>query len=1625
MLYQDTPHHDDLPLLNIVQLVEKQAYLTPDTLAVKHHNQSLSYRALVEQAEALAASLVQNHASESIIGLSTSRGIDTIIGLLAILKAGKAYLPLDPKHPALRNREIISEAGIASVIAFGDDVETFKALGLNVIDANVNRPSKADIIYPKPSLAYLMYTSGSTGKPKGVAVAHQAAINLQLWLQRNTRVIVGTKTLQYTPLTFDVSFQEIFSTLITGGVLVLVDDDIRLDPRQLLVFLQQEGINRLFLPFVALQYLTDTADKINLFPESLQIVVTAGEQLKVTPQLRRFFKALPNCILRNQYGPTEAHIIVTDLTLTGNPDDWGDLPTIGKPIDNVAIAVLDEHQNFLPDGQPGELYIGGVCLAEGYWKQDALTQEKFMMLNHPQKGLIRMYRTGDLGVYLPDGNIQFLGRIDHQVKIRGNRVELGEVESVLNSLPDIKKAVVVVKNNAANLPFLAAYVVHDQVALNVSALRNALAQRLPEYMIPATFTSVAEMPYNAAGKVDRNALPDPVKARPDLSNSYQEPETATEKNLAKVWCDLLQLDKVGVNDNFFDLGGNSLLALNLVVELQEQYNYQLPVTKIYQLLTIKKIAAFLDGVDTKQSPTIKKAGRQAGGDIVVIGIAGRFPGADDTDQLWELLKDGREGISFFEEGELSDYIPRQKRENPDYVRARGIINHADQFDAEFFNINPKLAELMDPQQRVFLEIAWEVLESTGHLPGIYQGKTGVFAGTSNNSYYRRNVLSNPDLVSNVGSFQVMAANEKDYVSTRTAYELNLNGPAVTILAACSTSLVAVAQAVESLRAGKCDVAIAGGVAITSPIKSGYLYKDGAMLSNDGHCRTFDAHAGGTTFSDGAGVVLLKPREAAECDGDYIYGIIRGIGLNNDGGSKGNFAAPSADGQAGAIAAAIADAGISPRDISYVEAHGTATYIGDPIEIEGLKMAFGQTETTGYCGLGSIKSNVGHLTAAAGVAGLIKVMLALKYQQLPPTINFKSLNPNIQLDDSPFYINSKLSDWHANGKRTAGVSSFGVGGTNAHVIVQEVSQRAASSVSKRPLQLITWSAKNEDSLSAYAERLSVWVNKNSNESLADAAYTLQTKRKHFNHRNFTIVGDTEALSSQLLAQHNHNKQIIKLKNKQVAFIFPGQDAKYLHMCCELYDNEPAFKTAVDECASLFSQETGQDIREVIYPVGEDNRLSQTQYTQPALFTMSYAIAQLWLSWGILPTVVTGHSIGELAAAYFAGVLSLPDAVKLVAARGKLIAQMPPGVMLAIRAHVNQLKPLLIDGVSLAAVNGLRNCVLSGNAEDIEAFAAQLEALGIPSVMMQAQHAFHSPALAEAAVQFKEVVKQVTLNEPVLPLISTATGKRLTADEAKDPEYWSSQIIKPVLFADAIDTLMAEGIQVMLETGPNQVASSLITQQVGKADVSVLSSSLQPQRQASAYLPLLTSLGQLWQHGIEPDWNAFYQHEKRRKIILPTYAFNRKYYWVNPPIGIETNQKVNHTLVQGEQKEVVVNVVAPVPQNAFAMEEAVAANVKQLLQNGAGVSINDNQADTNFIDLGIDSLMMTQIRLTFQKHFGINITFRQFNAELYTLNLLTAYLLKNLPAERLQQYRPQVNENVSPDMQGDDVLSSTLR
>lgn len=1561
------------------ELFEVAADQYPDAIAVMFGDHFINYHDLNAKSDKLAAVILNHALEEEIIGISTTRSVEMIISLLAILKAGKAYLPLDPTYPEQRLKQIIADSKIKSCIAERDMFDFFSALDLSVLAESTEFNGAGSAVRIQNPNIYVLYTSGSTGTPKGVYMTHKAMVNLIHWQHASSLAGVGSRTLQFAPLTFDVSFQEIFTTLTIGATLVLINDDLRLDPENLLAHIDQYQTDRIFLPFVALQFLAETATSKKHFPDSLKEVMTAGEQLKITPQIREFFNSLSRCKLYNQYGPTECHV-VTQLELTGAVSDWPLLPNIGIPIWNTAIYIVDEDKNLLPDGETGELAIGGWGVAAGYLNRPELTAEKFINLKLAETEN-RVYLTGDLARYEADGTIEFLGRRDDQVKVRGYRIELGEIEAILNEIKGVKQAVVTAKNDLAGQSKLIAYLVAVDTGLNTPIIRAYLEEHLPDYMIPSAFMWLDDFPKTSSGKIDKKALPAPEQKRPELTVLYTPASTPKEKKIAAIWAAVLELDRIGIHDNFFELGGNSLLAVKTVSMLKAVAQIDLPITRLYQFPTIHTILNYLESGSNLNRTKRKSTPSDAAQPIAIIGMAGRFPGADTIEELWKVLKNGEETVSFFKEEELDETIPNEVRKDPLYVKARGIVKDAALFDAAFFGISPKLAEAMDPQQRIFLEISRDVLEKTGYLPAVYDGLIGVFAGSGNNSYYPHNVQGNIALIDQLGSFQVMTVNEKDYISSRTAYQLDLKGPAVSVFSACSTSLLAVSQAVESLRKNHCDVAIAGGASISSPVNSGHLYQEGAMLSRDGHCRTFDENATGTVFSDGAGVVLLKTLANAIEDGDTIYGLIKGLGVNNDGSQKGSFTAPSTEGQAAAISMAIADADIEASTISYVEAHGTATPLGDPIEIEGLKQAFGTQQQQAYCAIGSIKSNMGHMTAAAGVAGLIKTTLALYHKQLPPSINFERPNPNLGFEGSPFFVNDKLRSWEAAMPRRAGISSFGVGGTNVHLVVEEYVQETKNKQGQnRSKQLFTWSAKSLHSLQQYGKKLKNYLEEVSAD-LSDVAYTLQTTRADFNYRTFIVAENTEELKNSLEWAGNLEVPQLNQLPGETVFLFPGQGAQYIGMGKELYDSEPVYRQAIDECAVLLNAYLDKDIRNVIYAGEHDERavtdLNNTKYTQPALFVTEYALATLWMSWGITPSILCGHSIGEYVAAHLAGVFSLEDAIKLVACRGLLISEQPGGSMLSVREKFEEVKSILPSDLSVAAINSDKIFVVSGTDEAIEAFQVVLDAKGILNKKLFTSHAFHSAMMDPVLNDFAGVVEKIKLNRPQKPIVSTVTGDFLTDREAQSPVYWTRHLRETVKFSAAIHTILEMSNPVLIETGPGTVCTTLVYQQQNKNTFAALAS-LDHKATTDSLKSMLQALGRAWQLGLKPDWTAFYGGRQGHKIDIPTYSYHKKRFWSDfkHPASPEINESENYSNMR---------------------KDTLLEKIKHVLENASGIEMDGVSAHQSFMEMGLDSLLLTQVAISLKNEFKLPITFRKLHEEYPNLEALTNYISQHTTPE----------------------------
>ena len=882
-------------------------------------------------------------------------------------------------------------------------------------------------------------------------------------------------------------------------------------------------------------------------------------------------------------------------------------------------------------------------------------------------------------------------------------------------------------------------------------------------------------------------------------------------------------------------------------------------------------------------------------DIAVVGMAGRFPGARTPDEFWRNVRDGVESIRRYNDEELLEAgVKPELLRNPRYVKAGAPLDDMELFDAEFFGFSPKDAAIMDPQHRQLLECAWEALEDAGHPPERFAGSIGVYAGCGMNAYMMFNLLTNPDLMESVGLFLVRhTGNDKDFLATRISYSFDLTGPSVSVQTACSTSLVAIHFACQNLLAGECDMALAGGVTLELPHRRGYLYEEGEILSPDGHCRAFDHRSQGTVFGSGAGLVVLRRLADAVADGDHVYAVIKGSAINNDGSKKIGYLAPSVDGQAKAIAEALSVANVDADSISYVESHGTGTPVGDPIEIAALTQAFrGSTERTQFCAIGSVKTNIGHLDTAAGVASFIKVCQALRHAQLPPSLNFEAPNPAIDFASSPFVVNTRLREWPAgDGPRRAGVSSLGVGGTNAHIVVEEAPPLEPGGPS-RAWQLLTLSARNPGALDGASERLAGWLRAHPEADLADVAWTLQLGRRDFDARR-GVVARTALEAADALEGRDTARVFtrrVEREKPSVAFLFPGGGAQHPRMGLELFEREPVFRAHVERGLALLREHHGVDLAPLLFPAdGDLARAAETFHRPsqqlPAIFIVEVALAELWKSWGIRPAALIGHSMGENTAACIAGVMRYEDALGLVALRGKLFERVPAGGMLAVPLPAAELAPLLGGQLALASVNGPSLSVASGPNAELELLARTLSARGVEAQRVKIDIAAHSSMLEPILGEFGDYLRSIRLSPPEIPFASNLTGTWITPAQATDPDYWVRHLRSTVRFADGLATLLEQPGRVLLEVGPGKTLASLARQNEKlSAGQLVLSSLRHPDEPVSDLAFVVGVLGRLWSAGIAVDWEAFHEGERRRRVSLPTYAFQRQRYWIAPGVAV---------------------------------------------------------------------------------------------------------------------------------------------
>jgi phthiocerol/phenolphthiocerol synthesis type-I polyketide synthase E len=876
-----------------------------------------------------------------------------------------------------------------------------------------------------------------------------------------------------------------------------------------------------------------------------------------------------------------------------------------------------------------------------------------------------------------------------------------------------------------------------------------------------------------------------------------------------------------------------------------------------------------------------------GSEIAIIGLSCRFPGAKTPEEFWKNLRDGVESISFLNDEELepSNLDPGDFND-PNYVKAASVLDDLESFDAMFFGFSPREAEVMDPQHRLFLECAWEALEDAGYDSKSYPGVIGVYAGARTNTYLF-NLFSNREAFGSLGSFEVGLGNDLGFLPMQVSYKLDLRGPSYAVHTACSTSLVAAHLACQSLLTNECDMALAGGVAVNVPHRTGYLYQPGGILSPDGHCRAFDAQAHGTIFGSGVGVVVLKRLADALSDGDTIHAVIKGSATNNDGALKASFTAPNGRQQSEVIMEAIANAGINPETISYIEAHGTGTALGDPIEIRALTRAFrAGSNKNNFCAVGSVKSNFGHLDAAAGAAGLIKTVLALKHKQLPASLHFEQPNPQIDFANSPFYVNSRLQEWRSNGSPLrAGVSSFGVGGTNAHVILEEAPEMEPGGAS-REYQLIVVSARSASALETASRNLAGHLSEHAEQDLADVAHTLQVGRKRMSHRRIVVCRD--APEAARLLESNEPQRVLtiheKAENRPIVFMFPGQGSQYVNMGRGLYEGEGEFRKQVDRCATVLRERLGRDLSQLLYPPPgkeqeADAELNETRITQPALFVVEYAMAKQLEKWGVRPDAMIGHSLGEYVAACLSGVMGIEDALRLVSKRGELMQEARGGMAAVMMGEAEARERINGNGLSIAAVNGRRQVVISGPEAAIENLIEELRKEGIVNKRLKTKHAFHSQLMEGVAARYVEEVRKVELKEGEIEYISNVSGKMARAEEMTDPKYWGLQLRECVRFGDGIEELAKRPGLILLEVGPGASLSGLARLGAARAaDRTTISTMRNPAETHNDAEYLTTAIGKLWMAGAEIDWASYYEGEKRRRVSLPTYPFERQRYWI---------------------------------------------------------------------------------------------------------------------------------------------------
>lgn len=1417
------------------------------------------------------------------------------------------------------------------------------------LDNGLDCADAAEWHYPElhgETLAFLQYTSGSTSTPKGVMVTHRNLLHNSALICQGFQNGADSRGVIWLPPYHDMGLiGGILQPLYAGTTTVIMSPvDFLQKPIRWLQAISHYRATVSGGPNFAYDLCVQKIppEKRSVLDLSSWAVAFNGAEPIRADSLERFVEAFAPHGFRREafypcYGMAETTLFVSGgntatiptlktvqadslsqnqvVVAQENTENTRTLVGCGQISSGMEVAIVhpDDHIRG-SSNQVGEIWVAGDSVTLGYWNRPELTENTFHAYLKTGEG--PFLRTGDLG-FLQDGELFITGRLKDLVIIRGRNYYPQDIElTVERSHPALQRnsgaAFALEVNGEEQLIVVQEVERHHQkwdLDEVVESIRRAVGEHHDLKLYGVLLLRFGSIPKTSSGKIQRYAcgkgfLEDNLKVvkrwvlnedcvpgcdvAGDRSTPIATPPDSPSVAAMQAWLVTylanylkLQPGQIDVQSSFASYGLDSRDAVALSSDLENWLKRELPATLAYDYPSIAALSRYLAGecrAETNQ-PTASQITAEP---IAIIGIGCRFPGAQTVEEFWQLLHQGKDAVTSIP-ADRWQFQTFQRVGNSQQSYWGGFLNQVDQFEPSFFSISPREAVRMDPQQRLLLEVVWEAMEYAGLLPsGLAGSQTGVFVGISSSDFAEFQSRTGDDT-----SIYAVTGNSHSIAANRLSYLLDLRGPSLAVDTACSSSLVAVHLACQSLRTGECQTAFAAGVnLILSPaLTTGF--SQAGMIAPDGHCKTFSDDADGYVRGEGCGVVILKRLSDAVRDGNQVLALIRGSAVNQDGLSNG-LTAPNGTAQQAVIRQAWQNAGVMPNQISYVEAHGTGTALGDPIELNALKAVLLQERSLEqWCAIGSVKTNIGHLEAAAGIAGLIKVVLSLQHNEIPAHLHFNQLNPLISLAETSLLIPTTARVWRGQTPRIAAVSSFSFGGTNAHVVVEQSTASFVSGEVERSWHLLVLSAKTQAALGAAATNLSSYLRRHPHLNLADVTYTLQMGRSEFHYRHTILCKNLENAVQALAAADIGTQRLLSDDMRTVVFLFPGQGTQQIWMAQEVYRSEPLFRQTFDRCCELLKPHLNLDLRQIVYPSeGEaefaSQQLEQTALAQPALFVVEYALAQLWISWGVRPAAMLGHSVGEYVAACLAGVFSLEEALALVSVRGRLMQQLPPGDMLSIALSPSDVRPMLTSDLALAAHNAPELCVVAGAPTAIDDLKERLQQAGIAYTPLHTSHAFHSPMMQPILADFREQVNRINLQAPQIPYLSNLTGAWITSEAATNSDYWAAHLRQPVRFAEGMQTLLADPRRILLEVGPGQTLTILAKRNATTSNAPILPSLRRSGAAQSDTEVLFTALGQLWLQGVTVDWTGVNQGYKRPCIPLPTYPFQRERYWIDTPV-----------------------------------------------------------------------------------------------------------------------------------------------